>query len=164
MTQTPPRQINAAGLKIIQESENLELTAYRDEKGIPTIGWGHRIVASDNLKIGDSISRDLADRLLEMDLRFAEEAVTKFTTDPILKPGINGNRFSALVSLVYNIGGHAFETSELRLWVMHQSWQNAADQFLRWNHVDGKVSDGLTTRREKERALFLTPVDRAPEA
>jgi lysozyme len=33
----------------------------------------------------------------------------------------------------------------------------AADQFLRWNHTNGQVLEGLTRRREAQRSLFLMP-------
>jgi len=32
-----------------------------------------------------------------------------------------------------------------------------ADQLLRWNKADGKISKGLARRRAAERILFLTP-------
>ncbi|MCD9436513.1 lysozyme, partial [Klebsiella pneumoniae] len=34
--------------------------------------------------------------------------------------------------------------------------KGAADEFLRWNKSGGKVLNGLTRRREAERALFLS--------
>ena len=35
-------------------------------------------------------------------------------------------------------------------------YAGAADEFLRWNKAGGKVLNGLTRRREAERALFLS--------
>ena len=32
---------------------------------------------------------------------------------------------------------------------------DAANELLQWDHAAGKVSDGLETRREVERSLFL---------
>ena len=34
-------KISEKGQKLIKNEEQLRLNAYRDQKGIPTIGWGH---------------------------------------------------------------------------------------------------------------------------
>jgi hypothetical protein len=34
-------------------------------------------------------------------------------------------------------------------------YQDAANQFLRWNKIDGKESKGLALRRKEEMELFL---------
>lgn len=55
----------------IQKSEGLRLAAYRCTAGALTIGWGHNCDASPVSgvsKVGDRISRDLADKLFSKDL------------------------------------------------------------------------------------------------
>ena len=63
---------------------------------------------------------------------------------------------AALVSLAYNIGTGAFASSTLlRLLNSGADKKLVANQFLRWNKVQGKEVKGLTNRRIIERELFL---------
>ena len=47
------------------------------------------------------------------------------------------------------------QTSDKGISLIKQ-FEGAADEFLRWNKAGGKVLNGLTRRREAERALFLS--------
>lgn len=141
--------INEAGLDIIKRSESLRLRAYRDAVGIPTIGYGHTRTA----RMGTSITEPEAERLLREDLEDAESAVHCFVTVPL-----NENQFSALVSLVFNIGAGAFKLSTLRKLLNKGRYDEAAAQFGRWNKAGKKVLRGLVTRRAAEQSLFESPV------
>ncbi len=44
------------------------LTVYPDKAGNPTVGWGHKITAGDNLKLGDSIDSKQAQKFFDSDL------------------------------------------------------------------------------------------------
>jgi lysozyme len=59
------------------------------------------------------------------------------------------------VSLVYNAGPDPLR-GHLGADIKAGEYEQAADEFLKWNHVHGVVVDGLTRRREAERELFLT--------
>jgi lysozyme len=67
----------------------------------------------------------------------------------------NENQFSAMVSLAYNIGLKAFQSSSVLRLHRLQDHQRAADAFLMWNKGGGKVLPGLVTRRANERKLYL---------
>ena len=66
------------------------------------------------------------------------------------------NQFDAMVLLCYNIGESSFARSSVVRNFNAGNLQKAADSFLLWNKAGGKVSKGLTNRRQKERNLFLT--------
>ena len=106
--------------------------------------------------MGDTITQEQADAFLVEDLAEFEEAVSRHVVAPL-----NDNEFSALVSLVYNIGPGAFSRSTLLKHLNDGRRQAAADQFLVW--VNGKVKGvrvvlrGLVSRRKAERELFLKP-------
>jgi lysozyme len=70
-------------------------------------------------------------------------------------PELSENSFSALASFVYNIGIGAFERSTLLKKLNSGDFQSAADQFLRWNHVNGISVRGLLRRRKLEREIFM---------
>jgi lysozyme len=141
------RTINAAGVALIQGFETCRLVAYQDERGIWTIGWGH----TAGVKQGDTCTQGQADAWFLDDLEDPERIVDEQA------PGLSDNQFSAIVSFVYNVGSGSFLTSHLLKYLQRGDFSVAADELLKWDHVSGKVSDGLTRRRQAERALFLTP-------
>ena len=69
---------------------------------------------------------------------------------------VTPNQFDALCSFTYNVGVAAAIRSTLISVLNAGNYMMAAEQFARWNHVDGVVDDGLTRRRAAEKALFLT--------
>lgn len=141
---------NRAGMDIIRDSESLRLRAYYCPAGVLTIGYGH---TGDDVHEGQEITETQAEMLLADDVEWAEEAVEALAPD-----WLNGNQFSALVSFVFNVGFGAFEASTLLRKLRAGDVRGAADEFPRWNRSKGRVLRGLTTRRAKERELFLAPV------
>lgn len=145
--------INQEGLNLIKSFEGLRLDAYQDVAGIWTIGYGH----IKGVKEGMTISEAEAEALLREDLADAENAVSRFVKVPISE-----NEFSALVSLVFNIGSGAFAGSTVLRKLNAGDHKGAADAILMWNRstVGGKkvVVQGLVRRREAERSLFLKAV------
>ena len=101
-----PRQINAAGLAIIKGKEGCKLRAYRDARGILTIGWGH---AGPDVAEGMQITQERADELLLQDLATVEAGLP-----PLVHVPLTDNQFSALVSFAYNLGLGTFSASTLR--------------------------------------------------
>lgn len=140
--------INTAGLDIIKESEGLRLEAY-NLNGQWLIGYGHSATAKAGMKITDAE----ATALLRSDVLASENGVKKRLT-----VSVNENEFSAMVSLAYNLGVGGFGRSSVLERINAGDRKGAADAFLRHNKGGGKVIEHLTHRREKERALFLTPV------
>lgn len=149
-------KINQAGIDLIKKWEGKELTAYPDPAtgGEPwTIGYGHTSAAGPPIvKKGMKITEKEASDILVRDLAKYEAAVMKGLT---AKP--NGNQFSAMVSLCYNIGPGNFAKSSVLRKFNAGDIKGAADAFRLWNKAAGKVMKGLTNRREDERKLFLTP-------
>lgn len=150
--------INEAGFRLVQEFEGYaeqlgdgtdRVRAYRDSGGVLTIGFGH---TGSDVTEDLIITREQAEQLLQEDLQEAEDAVSNLVTVPL-----NENQFSALVSFVFNLGAGELEDSTLLELLNQGRYPEAADQFLRFNTVDGEPIEGLTRRREAERQLFLTP-------
>lgn len=145
-------QINQAGLDLIKRFEGLRLQAYQDVAGIWTIGYGH----IKDVTAGMKISADKAEDFLKEDLEDVEHALSK-----LIKVDINPNEFSALASLVFNIGQGAFKSSTTLRLLNKDDRLEAADAIELWNKatVNGKkqVVAGLAARRAAEKGLFLTP-------
>jgi lysozyme len=71
------------------------------------------------------------------------------------------NQLNAMTSLAYNIGTAAFMKSSVRWLHNIKNYPAAADAFLLWDkvtlHGAKVVVEGLLSRRQAERALYLTP-------
>lgn len=148
-------QTSEKGIKNIRDFEGCSLTAYPDPGtgGAPwTIGYGWtHPVDGKPIKPGMTIKQETADRLLKTGLVRYENDVLKMT-----KVKLTQGQFDALVSFAYNVGSRALSTSTLLRKLNDGDVKGAADEFLRWNKAGGKVLNGLTRRREAERALFLS--------
>lgn len=149
--QTKGMVTSRTGIDLISSFEDTRLKSYDDGVGIWTIGIGTTIYPNGvKVKKGDTCSLDQAKSYFSHDLKRFENAVNSS-----LKMIVNQNQFDALVSLAYNIGEDAFKKSTLVEMLNNNNFTGASDQFLRWNKAKGKVLNGLTRRREAERALFL---------
>lgn len=148
------RQVSAGLLtllaKLIHAEEGCRLTAYLDQGGIWTIGWGH----TQGVKEGDVISQTQADQLFLEDISDEVGYVSYY-----VKTSLNDNQFAALVSLVYNIGAGNFSKSTLLKDLNNNDLAGAASQFLVWDIVNGEKNAGLLARRQKEQTLFNIPME-----
>lgn len=146
-------QTSPEGIALIKGFEGCRLTAYPDPGtgGAPwTIGYGWTLpVDGKPVRPGMTIDQATADRLLKAGLVSYESDVLK-----LVKVKLTQNQFDALVSFAYNVGSRALSTSTLLKKLNAGDIKGAADEFLRWNKAGGKVLNGLTRRREAERALF----------
>lgn len=138
---------------IIKVFEGERLKAYPDTGGIWTIGYGTTINPDTGqmIKEGDTIDKATAERWLKQDIEKRQYALSK-----LIKVPVNANQLAALTSLAYNIGLGAFQNSTLlKLLNQNKPKMEVADQFIRWNKVNGKFNKGLNNRRYMERELFL---------
>ncbi|SEN19899.1 lysozyme [Paenibacillus sp. OV219] len=152
-----PNQISKAGLRFIQNFEGCRLTAYKPVAAEKywTIGYGHY---GPDVKQGQKITQKQADDMFYNDMQSYVAGVNALVHVPI-----NQNQFDALVSFAYNVGVGGLQRSSLLLFVNLGSFMAAADEFPKWCHGAGGVMlQGLLNRRNKERAVFLTPVVTTP--
>ena len=61
-------------LELIETEEGFKDTVYLDTLGYPTVGWGHKVLPEDGLKLGDKISIEKAKQFLAKDLNAAFDA------------------------------------------------------------------------------------------
>ena len=138
----------------IAKSEGCRLKAYRCQANIPTIGWGR----TKNVKMGDECTQEQADKWFREDLtEFASGVHASLRREP------SQNELGAMTSLAYNIGISGFRSSTVLRKFNDGDLLAAARAFSLWNKItlNGQkvVSNGLTARRAREAALFLTPDD-----
>lgn len=146
--------ISPQGIQAIKNEESFRAKAYRDKKGVLTIGYGR----TSNVKEGDTTTREAEDAWLAQDAaRRAQEVL-----DTVKVPLTQG-QLDALVSLQYNIGQGQFSGSTLVKKLNKGDYKGAANEFAKWNkivHDDGRVEalEGLTKRRARELAMFNSNV------
>lgn len=131
---------------IIKFNESLKLDAYYCPAGVLTIGYGH---TGKDVKEGMRITEMQADAFLIKDISVAERAIKR-----LVKVPLNENQRGALASLVFNIGEGNFKESTL-LKLLNVG-ADCSNEFDRWIKSNGKVLNGLVSRRKAEKLLFLT--------
>jgi lysozyme len=72
----------------------------------------------------------------------------------LVKVPLTQNQFDALVDFVFNLGEKALKSSTLLRLLNSGLFLLASQEFMKWNHDNGKVIDGLTKRRRAEMFLF----------
>ena len=147
-------KLSPNGLKLIKEQETIggkpNLIAYPDA-GNYAIGFGANFINGRRVREGETITVKQAEELLRVDVLKFENQVKSTLNVPLTQ-----NEFDALISLTYNIGGGAFNTSTIARKLNRGQYESAANEFERWNKSQGKVVDALTRRRLKEKTLYLT--------
>lgn len=141
-------ELSAEGLELIKTSEGFRSRKYKDVAGLPTIGYGHRIIATESFPRG--VSEPQATALLLHDVREAENFVAH-----LVHVELTQGQFDALVDFCFNLGtGRLAESSMLR--ELNAGRQDAAGrQLLLWDHAGGQVFPALVQRRKAEYQLWI---------
>jgi lysozyme len=140
--------ITKSTLSYIAEEEGKRNKAYKDSKGLWTIGVGHLIKPDEQHLITATLTDEEVEELLRSDLKWCSEAV-----EGAVKVPLQQAQFDALYSLCFNIGGTAFKNSTVVKRLNANDYQGAADAILMWNKPPE-----LTKRRKRERDLFLSAI------
>ena len=134
-------------IQAIKGFEGLRLKAYKDSKGVATIGWGH----TQGVKLGQVITQAKAEEFLEHDLWVA----SRFPTT-IAKIDTQG-KFDAVVDFIFNLGVAKFKTSTLyRKILAGAPTKDIQEEFRRWVYATNEKTGakeklpGLVKRRDWE--------------
>jgi len=133
-------------LDFIISVEGFEQKAYKDSKGLLTIGVGHLIKNDEPHLVNAILTKDQVYDLLQKDLNWCDDAINRSVKVPLTQ-----NQYDALYSLCFNIGAPNFEKSTVVKRLNTKDFKGAADAILMWNKPEV-----LINRRKKEKALFLT--------
>ncbi len=147
-----PVRIPNQAIDIVKRFEGLSLTPYLDAVGKPTVGYGHFNLTPPPCDGCTVITQEQADALLYNDLEHVLQHI-----HGMIGVDLNDNQLSALASFAFNLGLHNFANSTLLEELNKGNFDQASNEFLKWNHAGGKVLPGLTARRVAERELFLQP-------
>ena len=135
-------------LDFITKEEGARNKAYKDSKGLPTIGVGHLIKPDEQHLLTATLTDQQVADLLKSDLKWCSEAVESSVRVPL-----NQAQFDALYSLCFNIGETNFKKSTVVKRINENDLKGAADAILMWNKPAVLIG-----RRQRERALFLSGI------
>ena len=139
-------QTSKSGRALIEQREGRRLAAYRDSKGILTIGVGHTgRMSPPAVKAGMTITEAECDAMLAADLAPVEHLL-----NAAIKVPISQNEFDAMASLGFNIGIGGLKGSTVVKRLNGGDVAGAAAGFMMWAHPAV-----LAGRREAEAAQFL---------
>lgn len=136
------------GKEFIKSNEGCRLKPYQDQGGTWTVGYGK---TGTDVVPGVSWSQSRAERAFEDSIESFEDEL-----NGMLKVDVTQNQFDALMDFVYNLGPAALQRSTLLKKVNAEDFNNAANEFLKWTLVAGRIDPGLVKRRKAERLFFLT--------
>lgn len=133
------------GVKLIEQREGVRHGAYRDSRGLWTIGVGHLSDAYFHVSPGMIISEAKALELLAHDLGEVEDTINRSVHVPLQQ-----HQFDALASLGFNIGCSGLAHSTVVHFVNLEEFRQAASAFMAWVHPAV-----LRGRRESECLQFM---------
>jgi len=156
--------VSPRAVEVIKHHEGVRSRPYRCPAALWTIGVGH-VMYPDQARLpldqrgsvalrpdDDRIfSQEEIDAILRHDLERFERGVERYCPIPLTQ-----GQFDGLVSFAFNVGLGTLQRSTLRQKLLRGDAQGAADEFLKYTLAGGKVLRGLVTRRNDERAIFMS--------
>lgn len=156
--------ISKKAMEMIKHHEGVRMKPYRCPANLWTIGVGHVLYPDQGkLKMEDRLqyplrsednrtfSKEEVDEILANDLRRFVAGVSRYCPT-----GLNQGRLDALVSFAFNVGLGTLQRSTLRQKHNRGDYEGAAEEFLKFTKAGGKVLKGLVSRRNDERALYMS--------
>lgn len=133
--------LSEAGSQLLIDREGFKNKAYKDTKGIWTIGVGHtgKDVTPTSVWTDEKVRE-----VFQEDVKWAVDAVNSGVAVSLTQ-----NQFDALVSFTFNVGKKAFLTSTMLRLINQGDFPGAAEQFNRW-----VIPKEITGRRMSEKRQF----------
>jgi GH24 family phage-related lysozyme (muramidase) len=144
------RKLNNDSIELIKRWEGFREKAYYDPVGVLTIGYGFTRAILPSLKIGDTITNDDANILLQAKIEDYQIFLSYFNRK------FNDNQVGALSSFAWNLGKHIFEIDG---WDRNASDEYIVNSMMNYTKANGVVLQGLLNRRREEVALFNEQVE-----
>jgi lysozyme len=132
--------------------EGLVLGTYVDPVGLITSCFGH---TGKELKLNQRFTEDQCLATLAKDLEKHDKEMMRYVKVPL-----SDEEHAAYLSFVYNVGVGNFKSSTLLKNLNTNKRVGACNQLTRWVFAKGKKLRGLVTRREEERKLCLSGLNK----
>lgn len=146
---------NRDGLYLIKKWEGLRLRSYKCSSNVYTIGYGH---TGKDVIANLEVTVEQAERLLDKDIKEREQQLNVLLNNNNINLNENDNMYSALISLLFNIGYGNLNKSPLITILKNNNFVGDREEiekcWLNHNKSGGKELKGLTSRRKEEIELF----------
>lgn len=140
-------QVSDAGLNMIKKFEGFVSHTYNDPVGLPTIGYGHKLLPGESFPNG--VTEAQAEQILASDAANAGQDVENLVT-----VSLSQAQFDALVDFTFNLGMGRLAGSTLLRDLNAGQYDAARQQLLLWDHAGHQVMPGLQARRKAEFDLW----------
>lgn len=139
---------STACIKLIEGFETYRNIAYKDIRGIWTVGYG---ATGPLITENSAMSLPEASEWLLVRCNQLANQLSNLVHVPLTQ-----NQADALISLCYNIGITAFAGSTLLKQLNLKNFVYAGNEILKWDHAGGLIIEGLRRRRDAEYTLFMS--------
>lgn len=142
------RMISSKGIRFLIDAEGFKTQAYKDVKGLWTIGVGHLIdLQKEAYLLTKKLTKSEVETIFDKDLDRFENAVKE-----AIKVPLQQYEKDALVNLAFNIGAPAFKGSTL----VKKINARAPKEQIRKEFAKWRIPDKIIPRRAKEVRLYFT--------
>ncbi len=125
----------------------------KDGTQLYSIGLGHQIQPNESYLMESTLNDQEVLEIFRKDIEKIRLSMNK-----VIKVPVDKNQQLALLSLRYNIGENAFNSSTLLKLLNSGNYDGASARFAEWRLSEGMINKGLVATRERERQLFNKPV------
>jgi len=136
----------------VAQHEGLVLGSYIDPVGILTSCYGH---TGKELKLNQKFTEAQCLDQLAKDLSKHNNEMTQY-----IKVPLSAEEHAAYLSFTYNVGVGNFKSSTLLKLLNREQRVEACEQLTRWIFAKGKKLRGLVNRREDEKVLCLSGLNK----
>lgn len=140
-------------VNFVKSFEGFSPTVYKDEVGVPTLGYG---MTGDDIAGLDYVTEQQATQMLEdlLNNKYATPIKANLDSKGVV---LNQNQFDALVSMAYNIGvgGLLGSTLYKNICAGVKDVATITANFTAWSKAGGQTLPGLLRRRQEEAAMFF---------
>jgi len=129
----------ALATPFVAKWEGLELVAYRDIVGVPTVCYGE----TRGVQMGDRYTKDQCVAMLQKGLEEYYNGLLPYMNEQTIPVGVQ----ASLLELAYNVGVSAAGNSTMMKLANSGKYKEACAQLDRWVRAGGGRIQGLVNRR-----------------
>lgn len=143
--------LSIEGIKLLQAFEGFCAKPYQCPGGYWTIGYGHVLKKEEEGLYQKGIDKEIAYELLKKDLAQIEESLNR-----LIGVMLKQNQIDAIGSFTFNVGGGAFQRSQVRSLINREEHDQVPKELLKWVWAGGRKHKGLLYRRQKEGEIYVS--------
>lgn len=155
------RNIDNTGATFLQQREGFSAVPYLCSGGKPTIGFGNTFYPN-----GRKVTMKDAPITRAYGVEIFSIIVAQFVKEvnSLVKSNVNQNQYNAILSFAYNVGTDIDidtvaeglgDSTLLKKVNANPNDPSIAAEFAKWNKANGKVNNGLISRRQLESELYF---------